>query len=116
MKVQMIRLKPSVPELLLFIGGFVCGGLTMEWLTVIGVKLVERVSALFTALGVLFAVYVSKNWIHTKEQDDKYSEAKRVFTAQAVAERELNEYCISIRPIIPLVGTIVPSRPLKNYF
>lgn len=107
-RIQM-RFKPSAPELLLFIGGFVSGALLTEWLTVSGVKIAESVSALFTATGVLFAIYMAKSWMHTKEQDDKYSAAKRVFTALAAVERELNEYCICINPIIPLPGTIVTS-------
>ncbi|WP_440216815.1 hypothetical protein [Chromobacterium piscinae] len=105
-----MRFKPSIPELLIFIGGFVFGALLTEWLTVSGVKMAESVSALFTALGVLFAIYAAKNWMHTKEQDDKYLAAKRVFTALATAERELNEYCIRIGPVIPSPGVIYLSN------
>lgn len=104
-----MRFRPSILEVLIFIAGFVFGGLATEWLTVSGVKLAETVSALFTALGVLFAVYVAKSWLRTKEQDDKYLAAKRVFSALAAVWRDLEEYHLCISPIIPRPGSLVPS-------
>lgn len=104
MKMKMIRFKPSALEVLIFIAGVVLGGLLTEWATVKEVKLAETVSALFTALGVIYAFYMAKNWMRTKEQDDKYLAAKRVINALATAEWELNGYSISIVPFIPLPG------------